>query len=195
MKKRYLLSIISTTLLFPIQAQAFDFSNVILWAGTGSNEAVFVIDFKQAPAPASYAWGYRWSGTKTAADMLLAIDALDANLTVTTQLFGSSVFVDNITYNSPTTGTTFTGAPFPAGYFNTFGGGTGGSPSWISASVGLSDTLLINHDWQGASWVSGPNFDVMAPSTPIAAVAEPASILALSMAALGMISKKRRNRV
>jgi len=186
MKK--LLTIITLSSL-PFASFAFDFSDVAIWAGSGTNEAVFVIDFNANPSPSSYAWGYRWTGNKTAAEMLAEIDLVDPNLTVSTQLFGGSVFIQNVTYQSPTTSANYSGAPWPAGYFNYFTG-VGAPPVWTSSSVGLSDVTLTNGSWQGLSWISAPNYTVTNPRTPVAAVPEPASIMALILGTAALIRRK-----
>lgn len=54
------------------------FGNLLFWSGSGANQAALVAYF-DAPvygdgaAPAAVAWGYRWDGAKTQADMLFAL--------------------------------------------------------------------------------------------------------------------------
>ena len=52
---------------------AFDFSDVDYWVGTGSNRAALVVDFYYPTGNASYVWGYQWDGTATGEQMFRAI--------------------------------------------------------------------------------------------------------------------------
>ena len=49
------------------------FSDILFWVGTGSNEAVMAVNW----ADTALAWGYRWDGTATVADMMAHIAAAD----------------------------------------------------------------------------------------------------------------------
>ncbi len=65
----------------PLMAREFD--RIRFWVGEGEREAVLVIDWSDDGAPdASWAWGYRWSGTAapTLRDMLRAVVAEDRRL-------------------------------------------------------------------------------------------------------------------
>lgn len=65
----------------PVRADfvtAGDFTDLLFWAGSGTNQAAFVTFFDDpvygdGDAPAAVAWGYRWDGQKTQADMLFAL--------------------------------------------------------------------------------------------------------------------------
>lgn len=53
-------------------------TDLVFWAGTGTNQAALVVAFGAAPygdgaSPTAVAWGYRWNGSQTQADMLLAL--------------------------------------------------------------------------------------------------------------------------
>lgn len=56
-----------------------DFSDIMFWTGSGTNEAALVLQFPTAvesgtATPTSIAWGYRWDDpTTTAADMVFAL--------------------------------------------------------------------------------------------------------------------------
>jgi hypothetical protein len=65
----------------PVQAEFVtvdDFTEILFWAGSGTNQAALVLYF-DAPSygdggsPAAIAWGYRWDGVRTQADMLLSL--------------------------------------------------------------------------------------------------------------------------
>jgi hypothetical protein len=126
---------------YPIPAYdpaAFTFSSVVIWVGTGSDSAVLVIDFLDGTGSSSYAWGYKFSGTKTGEDMLNDIAAHDPNLTVNI----SGGFLMDIQYNG--------------------NNGTGGAPNywatWSATNLGNWDmnmgigTILSNGDYFGASY-------------------------------------------
>ncbi len=49
------------------------FSEILYWVGEGSNEAVMAVNW----ADTALAWGYRWNGTATVADMMADIAAAD----------------------------------------------------------------------------------------------------------------------
>lgn len=55
-----------------------DFTDILFWGGSGTNQAALVLYF-DAPSygdggsPAAIAWGYRWDGVRTQADMLLSL--------------------------------------------------------------------------------------------------------------------------
>lgn len=53
-----------------------DFSDILFWAGSGTNQAGFVLDFGTAAPPGSppaVAWGYRWDGTASLAKMMFSL--------------------------------------------------------------------------------------------------------------------------
>jgi PEP-CTERM motif len=62
-------------------AAIFTLDDVEFWVGAGENRAAMVVDWvddsQELPA---LAWGYRWDGTATGHDMLLAIVAADSRL-------------------------------------------------------------------------------------------------------------------
>ena len=48
-------------------------SDILFWVGEGTNEAVMAVNW----ADTALAWGYRWNGTATVADMMAGIAAAD----------------------------------------------------------------------------------------------------------------------
>lgn len=53
-----------------------DFGDILFWAGSGTNQAAFVLDFgTSAPqgSPPAVAWGYRWNGSANLADMIFSL--------------------------------------------------------------------------------------------------------------------------
>ncbi len=66
-----------------------DFNDILFWVGTGTNEAVMAVNW----ADTALAWGYRWDGTATVADMMADIAAIDPRFSYTV-----SSFLDDINY-------------------------------------------------------------------------------------------------
>lgn len=52
----------------------------LTYAGSGSKQAALVIDWNDGKSPEVIVWGYRWNGTATAADALIALAAADPRL-------------------------------------------------------------------------------------------------------------------
>jgi hypothetical protein len=142
-----------------------DFSDLVLWAGTGENEAGFVLQFAASQTPTAVAWGYRWSGTATMQDMMAAIaggmtvaggssppPGLDARLSIAAQYFSfgdsGGVFINAIAYEqvglaAPWTQATreivndyFQTGTYPSLYFKADAGGT-----WTNAGGGQTMPL------------------------------------------------------
>lgn len=63
---------------WPVAAATFE--DIQFWAGTGTNRAGLVIDWKDGKARRSMVWGYRWNGNASGADMLQAVVAADSRL-------------------------------------------------------------------------------------------------------------------
>ena len=57
------------------------FSDILYWVGTGSDSAVFIVNYAQPDT--AFAWGYLFNGSTTAQTMVSDIDAADPRLTVT----------------------------------------------------------------------------------------------------------------
>lgn len=76
-----------------------DTSDILYWVGTGSNKAILVVSWDESSPAQSLAWGYRWNGSITAADMLTAIDNADTRLSINGV---SSGFIDDISYSDAT---------------------------------------------------------------------------------------------
>src|SRR5215475_91590 len=91
------------------RAPAISLDDVQLWAGSGTNRAAVVVEWNSpelfnnssVPAPIAsktMAWGYRFNGTATGAQMLNAVLAADPKLYVIETNF-SGLFVTGIGYN------------------------------------------------------------------------------------------------
>ena len=147
--------------------------DVDYWSGSGSNEAVVVVDF-HATGGDSYAFGFKWDGSATGYDALVAIDAAGALDFEATPYGDMDYFIDNFHYNSES------GNP---GYYWQYFTSTDGS-AWTSSWVGMSSRTLTNGDWDG--WYNG--FDPgVSPTTPIP---EPMTIVSLGLG--GLLLRRRR---
>lgn len=93
MKRLFRFLLISSAILMAAgTAQAsFSLGDIEFWAGSGEDQAALVVHwsapevynntFMPSPiADVSYAWGYRFDGTATAEDMMLALAAADPHL-------------------------------------------------------------------------------------------------------------------
>jgi hypothetical protein len=143
------------------------------WAGTGSNEAIVVVDFA-ATGGDSYAFGFKWDGTTTGYDALVAIDAAGDLDFEATSYGGMGYFIDNFYYNSESGNESY--------YWQYFTSSDG--LAWASSGAGMSDRILTNGNWDG--WYNG--FDVgVSPTTP---VPEPMTIVLLGLG--GLLIRRRR---
>ena len=68
-------------------------SDILYWVGTGSNQAILAVNW----ADTALAWGYRFSGSATVADMMNDIAAADPRFS-----FSGTGFLDDITFNDGT---------------------------------------------------------------------------------------------
>jgi len=69
-----------------------DFGDILFWAGSGTNEAVLVLDFGTAAAqsaPQAVAWGYRWNGAANLDDMVFALTGSITGANVPAPVAGS----------------------------------------------------------------------------------------------------------
>ncbi|MEM6885132.1 MAG: PEP-CTERM sorting domain-containing protein [Verrucomicrobiota bacterium] len=90
--KKVLVALVFSAFTIQSHAAVLQLSDVEFWVGSGSNEAGLVIDFNDGTTTESFAWGYRWDGTASGADMLLAVVAADSQLSLTSSGTGSSGF-------------------------------------------------------------------------------------------------------
>jgi len=76
----------------------FTFSNIQFWAGTGSDSAMLVVDFKDGTNDSSYAWGVLFNGSTTGLNMLSEVASADIDFSISVILMGT--FLDEIIYYS-----------------------------------------------------------------------------------------------
>ena len=76
----------------PVEA-TIAFSDILFWVGEGTNEAVMAVNW----ADTALAWGYRWNGTATVADMMAHIAAADPRFSYTgTSMLSDINYIDTV---------------------------------------------------------------------------------------------------
>jgi hypothetical protein len=146
------------------------------WAGSGSNEAVLVIDFGSD----SYAFGYRWDeGTKSGKDLLDAVDAAGAlNYTEAGGLVATFSYGP---YQNQGQG------GWPNDWWSYFISDDG--TKWLFSDVGFTARELASGAWDG--WALQTTDAWPAAHVPAAPVPEPCTVALLGLGALFL---RRRGR-
>jgi hypothetical protein len=179
-----------------------DFSDLVLWAGSGTNSAAFILQFSATATPTAVAWGYRWSGTSTMQAMSDAIagqttlvngasvpSGLDGRLTISGNQFSFGVFLNTIAYdqvglpsgwsqaNRQIVDDYFTDGTYPTLYTKFDAGG-----AWVGEGASRAMTFALSpvgaSDIQltAGGWygfVQSTGPDTFAFTQPVAAVPEP----------------------
>ena len=78
----------------------FPASDIQFWTGTGTNQAIIILDWDDDPGNnnIALAWGVRWNGSATATDLLDTIMAYDSRFSYTV----SGSLMTNMSYNDGT---------------------------------------------------------------------------------------------
>lgn len=205
-------------------AKVDDFSNLVLWAGSGTNSAAFILQFSgTTETPTSVAWGYRWNGTATMQAMTDAIagttllvngasvpPGLDSRLSIAGTQYSFGVFYSSITYNqiglpagwSQTTREIMDNYFVDGTYVNLYTKADAGG-AW--SGEGESQTMTFTLSQVGASdisltpggwygFVQGTGPETFGFSQPVAAVPEPSSLVLAACGAAAWIAWRRRVR-
>ncbi len=142
-----------TTPVAAADPSAFTFADVEIWAGSGPDSTVLVVDFQDGTGTSSFAWGFLHEAGATGEDLLSAIAAADPSFAPVV----NGGFLSDLTYGAYA--------------------GIGGQPDWWSTwsatslndwtmNMGLSTALGAN-DFFGLSYT---DFNpALAPGTPVAA--------------------------
>ncbi len=171
---------------------AVSFADIQYWVGTGSNQAAVVIDFNDGQSPRSYVWGFRWNGTATGETALRAIVNADVALDAVIDNFSFGASLNTASYLP------LTGGGYRHSRAQDFGAGevywsywtsVNESSTWGFASTGMSDRVLTNGAVDGWAF-SNPGYNAVAPTTPVAAVPEPLTMLGLATG-LGLLIRRR----
>ena len=136
----------------PVEA-TIAFSDILFWVGTGSNEAVMAVNW----ADTALAWGYRWDGTATVADMMDHIAAADPRFSYT-----GTGFISDINYIDTAAGMTTPLGITPNNYWGSTNNGVmdwgmaqslnnGDFEKWADSGTGiLVDSVWV--DEYGGYW-------------------------------------------
>ena len=134
----------------PVEA-TIAFSDILFWVGTGSNEAVMAVNW----ADTALAWGYRWDGTATVADMMNHIAAADPRFS-----FTGTGMVSDINYIDTAAGMTTPLGITPGNWWGSTNNGVmdmgmaqtlsnGDLEKWADSSTGiLVDSVWVD-EWGG----------------------------------------------
>ena len=141
-----------TTPVIPVPEEAtIAFSDILFWIGEGSNEAVMAVNW----ADTALAWGYRWDGTATVADMMNHIAAADPRFS-----FTGTGMVSDINYIDTAAGMTTPLGITPGNWWGSTNNGVmdmgmaqtlsnGDFEKWADSSTGiLVDSVWVD-EWGG----------------------------------------------
>ena len=130
-----------------------DFNDILFWVGTGSNEAVMAVNW----ADTALAWGYRWNGTASVADMMAHIAAADPRFS-----YSGTGMVSDINYIDTAAGMTTPLGITPGNWWGSTNNGVmdmgmaqtlnnGDLEKWADSSTGiLVDSVWVNE--YGGYW-------------------------------------------
>ena len=147
------LDVVDTTPVTPVPDEAtIAASDILYWVGTGSNEAVMAVNW----ADTALAWGYRWNGTATVADMMAHIAASDPRFSYVLGSFG----IDDINYIDTAAGMTTPLGVTPGNYWESKNNGfmdagmgqtlaNGDFEKWADPAAGI---VVDSTYWDGWGW-------------------------------------------
>lgn len=179
--------------------------DVEYWAGTGENEAICVIDFAASSTPGgSYAFGYRWDGSATSEDMLIALDGDGVGGTVDVSYYNDPTYgfgLTGLSYNGYSIVSDGWTTTFPGFWWDGYDGYTdfGGNPvagespdgTFAESQLGAATRSLASGYLDG--WSQEYVDNGYSPiNTPVVPVPEPASLGLLSIGALAMLRRRRK---
>ena len=152
--------------------------------GSGTEETFLTIDFMDGTQNDSFAFGYKYDGTKTGADLLNAFTSSG----LITQYIYNGAAVNGFSFDSHSE------AGFAAsGYWAYYKSPNG--QTWSYSPKGVTGSIT-NGGWDGWSWA--PNSHASAPITPqtdpVPEVSSVASFGLLLMLGLGSVAVQRRRK-
>jgi hypothetical protein len=142
--------VIDTIPVVPVEA-TIAFSDILFWVGTGSNEAVMAVNW----ADTALAWGYRWNGEATVADMMNHIAAADPRFS-----FTGTGMVSDINYIDTAAGMTTPLGITPGNWWESTNNGimdaglgqtlaNGDFEKWADPAAGV---VVDSIYWEGYGW-------------------------------------------
>lgn len=169
----------------------YDFNGVFVeieyWSGTGTNEALMVVDWKK---DISLAFGYKWNDSAMVGDMFDAVDAASAKFYKEwvsgegdSAIFGIGYDMDDDGFSKNDAGDYYEEGWFENGFWAEYLSGDGQTWNWGN---GIRSDYIYSGTWVGFSWA--PEFVCTEPNPPI--IPEPTT---LSILALGALAVRRRN--
>jgi len=199
-------------------------ADLILWAGSGENEAGFVLQFSETENPMAVAWGYRWSGSATVEEMIFAIagtttitngssppPGLDGRLAVVTQFFSfgdsGGNFINSISYDQAGLPAPWSQAgrqivddfeetgTYPAFYFKADASGNFGSPTMDFAAADVGISDLSLVPGGWYGFVQGFGDPTFSFTQPVSAVPEPGTWALAAAAVAAAAAARLRRRV
>ena len=170
--------------------------DVEYFVGTGSNTSYVVVDFGGSPASNpgpgdSYAYGFRWENSATAADALLALTGVAGGLEVDTTDFGGSLGlnIDRLAYLGDDDTPVFSD---DNRFWNFYQGTLANAEvTWEFSQVGISGADLFDGSFSG---FRAQEFGLTDPVVAVAAVPEPNGGLCWLIATVAFSAKRRRRR-
>ena len=134
----------------PIEA-TIAFSDILFWVGEGSNEAVMAVNW----ADTALAWGYRWNGTATVAEMMDHIAAADPRFSYT-----GSGLISDINYIDTAAGMTTPLGITPGNWWGSTNNGVmdmgmsqtlnnGDFEKWADSGTGILVDSVWVEEWGG----------------------------------------------
>jgi len=160
------------------------------WAGTGSNEAIVVIDWNQINGPyetSSHAWGFRWNGTAYVSDALAAIDAAGA-LDIET-LYGGDFVGDAFYYNPSIDSDNHTSDGYSGWWW--VGDTINGGVTWNATAAGLTSEILTSGKIEGLNLVTNYDEWLTGSDTLTIPTPEPCTLTLLGLG--GLLLRKRKD--
>jgi len=192
------------------------FSDILFWTGSGTNASALVLQFGTSATPTSVAWGYRWNGSASYADMLFAlagtivggpspVAGADPRLSVNVSYsasyrdyFVNEIGLDQVGLPSPWTQVSRSIGPYDpdtgeysAQYQLDAANGSWSGDAFDFSNFGIAGTPLVDGGWYGFVQADGsaPAFNF---TQPVAAVPEPSGIVILAGGAVVAAGRLRR---
>jgi hypothetical protein len=186
-------------------AISIDQVQVAQWVGSGSNQALMVVDWQQ---PQTMVFGYRWEGSATGLSFIEAVASADIGFQrvwhpdfIEKSLFGLGYDVDGdggaFTFGEPGLDTE-TGSAADSDDYYAEGWYTGywarydsqNGEDWELSALGLA-AELAEGAWLGWSWSPAPDWNGGAPDN-IPLLPEPASALLMLLGAAAVVKNRRQ---